>query len=99
MSTELIRAKYRRGLFLIPKHMHGGVTRYMESGVMPGGFLVTMLAGDPEKAFTYADLANQHLQSEWEKYLAEYLPADAHGSPEKVKAWMARGGLSAGETT
>lgn len=92
--AEDMRLCYEAGLHLIPKHMHGGVARYMEAGIRPGDFLLLLLRGEIERAEMSADGVNSFAMPEWRTFLADHLPLKAHGTPLAVEAWMAMGGLS-----
>lgn len=92
--AEDIRLCYEAGLHLIPKHMHGGVVRYMESGIRPGDFLFLMLRGELDRAKLSADPANLACWREWGTFLSDHLPLTCHNTPLKVDAWMVMKGLS-----
>lgn len=95
LSDPEIRMRIQDGLTLcrIPKHMHSGLTRYVERGVRPGDFLVLMLQGRIEHAAHFADPANMASMQSWETFLAQYMPDECHGDAIKVQAWLDRGGL------
>lgn len=92
--TEEMRLNYRRGLPLIPSHMHDGITRYMERGIRPGSFLLLMLRGELGAAKAHADPTNKACLPEWAVFFADHLPLKAYGTPLKVDAWIAMGGLA-----
>ena len=93
MTKDAIRARYVEGLDLLPRHKHGGVSRYMERGIRPGDFLLCMLQGRTDEAKMRADAENRAFEKEWGTFLSDYLPEDCHGTPLKVEAWMKMGGL------
>ena len=93
MIKDEIRTRYVEGLDILPRHMHGGISRYMERGVEPGGFLLKILQGRFSDAFVSADPENMAFEEEWSRFCSEFLPDDCHGSPLRVAAWMKMGGL------
>lgn len=94
MNKDQIRARYVEGLDTLPRHMHGGVSRYIERGIRPGDFLLCMLEGDMAGAQMRADPENRAFEKEWGVFLSDYVPIECHNTPEKVKAWMEHQGLS-----
>lgn len=94
MTKDEIRARYVEGLDMLPRHMHGGVSRYIERGIRPGSFLLCMLQGHMEEAKLRADPENRAFEKEWGVFLSDHLPPDCHNTPLKVSAWMEMGGLS-----
>lgn len=81
----------------LPAYMEAPARRYIENGINPGGFLTAVLCNDLVGAFARADSANHAHMHEWAKWLHNDIPAPAWGSPEKVKAWIERGGLAGKE--
>lgn len=95
MTHDAIRQRLQDGLTLhIPKHMHGGITRYVERGVRPGDFLLAFLQGHIEDAYQRADDINRAAWSGWENLGHDYLPIECHNTPAKVIAWMGHEGLA-----
>lgn len=72
---------------LIPEHMQGGVRRWIENGILPGGFLTCVLENDLKGALGRADMINRHRLFEIVEYFYSYAPALCWGSVEKVAAW------------
>lgn len=72
----------------IPGYMRGGLERYLVEGIEPGGFLMAVLENDFKGAVARADRTNQVYLVNYGQLLYNFLPRDAHGSPEKVKAWI-----------
>lgn len=80
---------------LIPDYMIGGLRRYIEHGIEPGGFLSAVLANDLRRACEKADIINQHALFNYVNFLYSYAPAGCWGSDENFKAWCKSGGLTA----
>lgn len=95
MTKHEIRVAYDAGLRLIPNHMRDGVTRYMEFGIEPGSFLLTLLqcGADSDEAWRLADMVNKSSINEWALFLEKHMPEMAWGSNLKVAAWKKMGGL------
>jgi hypothetical protein len=77
----------------VPEHMHDGLVMYLVEGRETGGFLKAVLSNDLVSAVRSADDANISCLPAYVSYLWNFAPALAWGSPAKVKAWIARGGL------
>lgn len=88
-------ADCREGLHLIPAHMHGAVSRYIEQGIPMGGFGTALFANDLMTAAAKADADNQAALFNWTVFIYNYCPSACHGSYEKVNNWQQIGGLSA----
>ena len=81
-------------LDMVPEHLRGGLTRYVEQGIRPGGGLLSILmdrrlsevlaACDDE---ALAGLRNVH------KFLFSYVPGICHGDAKRVYDWIDRGGI------
>jgi len=69
------------------RHMIPGISLYLEKGVPPGSFLMALLQNDLAGAVRTADHVNLVLMREWVLWLHNNLPAECHGSPERVEAW------------
>ena len=78
---------------LIPEYMVGGLRRYIEHGIRPGKFLEAVLSNNLYRAAVYGDETNVPLLGHYIKYLLNHASADCWGAPEKVEAWIAKGGL------
>ena len=73
---------------LIPKRMQGGLKRYIEEGVTPGGFLVAVLENNLKEAFGRADQENQLIIRNYVEFLYNFAPGACWGSVEKVTNWI-----------
>jgi hypothetical protein len=78
---------------LIPKHMVGGLRRWIEQGIVPGSFLSAVLRNDLRAACECADDVNRHRLFDYVKFLYCYPPAESWGSPENFESWRRKGGL------
>jgi hypothetical protein len=95
MRGEGIEMKeYEEGLRLLPEHMRQGVTLYIERGLpYMGDFLRAVMENNLTEAFGRADYINEAHMKDWVNFIYNYAPSQCHGSREKVKAWVERGGL------
>lgn len=69
-------------------HIKDSLERYLNHGIMPGGFLTAVLSNDLTGAFSHADHINYDLIGHIVKFLYNEFPIDAWGSPENVSAWV-----------
>ena len=74
----------------LPEHMREAVSRYLNDGTMPGGFLAAVLRNDLVRAVTLADDKNTAALFAWAMWLYNECPDDAWGSREKVREWSLR---------
>ncbi len=86
-------SSWTEGLETLPSYMIDGLMLYYTNGISPGSFLYAVLCNDLKGAFGAADETNRAHMFEWASFMYNHMPAQAQGSPEKVKAWMAHGGL------
>ena len=77
----------------IPGHMQSGAKLYIEYGILPGGFLTSILCNELKEASWQADNINKEAIPAYVEWLTHDIPADCQGSVEKVQAWADRGGL------
>jgi len=71
----------------VPEHLRPGLVRYFSDGVLLGGFLRAVLAGDTEDAIQRADPESLNGLFALTEFLRAYAPHVAWGSREKVLAW------------
>jgi hypothetical protein len=57
--------------------------------------VTAVLSNDLMGAIGRADAENQRALREYGVYLYSYAPGGCYGSPERVTAWMTRGGILA----
>lgn len=74
----------------IPPPMMAALTRYVEQGIRPGGFLTAVLENDLRMAVWRADPENLVNLPGIIHYLWYEAPGICHGSPAKVAQWIAR---------
>ena len=85
--------EWRQKLAKLPAHMHRGVSEYVAFGWPTGGFLTEVFSNRLIHAFRQADDENLKAMREWAAFVYWDVPASCQGSPEKVAAWQAQGGL------
>lgn len=79
---------------MIPDRMYDALLRYVNNGIAPGDFLTAVLNNDLKEACARADDENRQLIYEYVKFLYNQAPSGCWGSPECVRAWVKRGGLT-----
>ena len=82
---------------LVPEHLRGALNRYLTKGIRPGHFLTAVLENKLMEAMGLADENSRAGLFGLCQFLYCYTPGQCHGSPEKVLAWIAEGGLGAGK--
>ena len=83
--------------FKIPKRMWCGIQRYIEHGIIPGDFLVSVITNNLKEAFARADDENVHLIEDYLRLFYNHAPNTCWGSPEEMYAWNKRGGPNEGK--
>jgi hypothetical protein len=81
---------YTFNQFEIPDGMMGGITRFIEHGIIPGGFLQAVICNDLKEAVGRADLENMANLPAFVSYFYNEAPAICWGSKEKMLAWSKR---------
>lgn len=66
---------------------------YFERGIPQGSFFTAVLENDLRGAIGAADQYNRRLLFDWVAWLYWEAPSESWGSPEKVAAWIDKGGL------
>lgn len=75
-------------------YMVGAVQRYIEKGILPGGFLTSVLCNESlSHVVARADRENQRVLAEWVVFLTNDVPGQCWGNPELVDSWCRMGGL------
>ena len=82
----------------LPKHLQGGMKRYVEGGIGAGHFLTAVLSNDLFGAVSHADPKSLEALSDIVKWLYNEAPSTCWGSKERVQEWHGDS-LFRGETT
>lgn len=83
---------WQEAIILVPEHMRQGVTRYIESGIPGGNFMMAVFENDLIESVQRADWVNKQALPSWAEFLM-YAPSQCYGSPPIVDRWVKRGGL------
>lgn len=75
---------------LLPLSLHDGLVRYIEKGILPGHFLTAVLENNLLNAVQRADAGNRARLADIVKFLFNYVPNGAWGSPSAVERWSAK---------
>lgn len=83
------------------KEFHAGVREdtirtindFVKIGLPPGSFVQAVLENNLMESFGRADMGNRMALFEICEYVYNDIPSACHGSREKVKDWIERGGL------
>ena len=93
-ETGLRATLYHRG---VPPHLRDGLVHYVLVGCPVGGFLTVVLENDLMESFGRADGVSRAGLHNLLMWLSWDAPGNCHGSPEKVAAWIEKGGLGGSE--
>lgn len=74
----------------VPSHIRGGLIRFVDHGILPGGFLQAVLSNDLREACARADDENRPRLFEIVRWLHWEAPATSWGSREAMHAWAAK---------
>ncbi len=74
---------------IIPPHLEGGLTRYLEDGIPPGSFLEAVLSNDLKEACSRGDSESLAGLVDLVCWLYNHAPMNCWGSPERVRDWIA----------
>lgn len=66
----------------------GALQRYLDSGIMPGGFLTAVLENNLSESFGRADSFNTANMKDICGYIYNHFPSIAWGSRERVAAFV-----------
>ena len=80
----------------LPHHLQGGVKRYIEQGVPPGGFLTAVIENNLRLAVGHADHISLAALPQIVWFFHNESPGDCWGTPEKMKLWMKKRALELG---
>lgn len=84
----------RRGLEILPEHMHCGVILWIEQGVDGGSFQSAVMRNNLVEAYGAADHINLASMRQWAEFLYLYAPSGSWGSEKQINEWRKHRGLS-----
>ncbi len=91
MATEEDGEYHFQG-FRIPRRMMDGIRRYVDQGIPPGDFLQAVICNDLVAAVSRADDENIRNLPAFVGYFYNEVPGPCWGSPQKMEAWIEKGG-------
>lgn len=74
--------------FPIREDLLGALERYLNNGIMPGGFMTAVLENNLSEAFGRADSDNAANLKNIAGYVYNNIPSTAWGSKEKIGKWL-----------
>ncbi len=74
----------------VPAHTIGGIDRYVNQRIEPGGFLRAVFENNLSEAFGRADIENRESLFDIVAYIYNDCPSACWGSPERVQKWLDR---------
>ncbi len=78
----------------LPPHMWEGLRSYVMEGIEPGGFLQSIVKGDPwNRVLERADGENQLAIMAWARFMYNWVPLGAWGTKARYKAWVEQRGM------
>lgn len=83
----------------LPEHLRDGMRLYVESGIQPGGFLTAFMSNDLMGAMGRADEISRAGFFQIASFLYNDAPSNCHGSSNRVREWIAVGGLNGQRAT
>lgn len=72
----------------LPDHIVGGVTRYIEDGIKPGGFLCAVISNDLKGAVARADHINIQAIPNIVAWFYNNAPKECWGSEDNFNIWL-----------
>lgn len=66
----------------------GALERYLNNGIMPGGFLTAVLENNLVESLGRADEENSKNLKDIVRYMYNYFPSNAWGSREKIELYL-----------
>ncbi len=85
--------------FFIPVGMMGGLFRWIENGIVPGGFLKAVICNDLAEAVLRADDHNIRNLPAYVSFFHNEAPSNCYGSKASMEQWKMLGGLEGIEET
>jgi len=92
MTFEEFCEKYE--VETLPQHMWPALYRYICKGIPMGSFGSALMADELVGSFCCADEDNLRAMKAWASWLYSRCPRGAWGSEERMRAWIADGGLN-----
>ena len=77
----------------VPRHLIGGIVRYVLHGIQPGGFLTAVFSNDLKGAIARADEGSYAGLRGIVVFMHSAVPAGCQGSEEAFRKWTEIGGL------
>ena len=77
----------------IPAYTKEAIDLYVTDGILPGGFLTSVITNDLKGAFSRADDNNRAALESIVRYIMWEVPSDCQGAVDKVLAWTESGGI------
>ena len=71
----------------VPAHLAPGLNRWVQDGILPGGFLRAVLANDLAAAVCSGDPGSRAALVDVVLWLVEFAPPDCWGSAETMERW------------
>lgn len=71
----------------VPPHLVGGILRYLELGIKPGGFLCSVIENDLQGAVARSTEGLDELRPLCQ-FFYNFAPSDSWGSKDKRIAWQ-----------
>ena len=72
----------------LPRHLQGGVKRYIEQGVPPGDFLTAVITNNLHLAISHADSTSLAALPDIVRFFYNESPGGCWGTHEKMKKWI-----------
>jgi hypothetical protein len=73
---------------MVPGHLCGGLRRYVEEHIMPGGFLRSCLENNLMQAVSRADATSRASLRGITLFMYNELPSNCWGSSQIVQEWV-----------
>lgn len=88
-TPSIFESQLKESLLMsnVPMHIHGGIIRYIVSGIRPGDFLSAVICNDLRESFGRADEENRDALFYIVEWFYNHAPAPCWGSDEKMYQW------------
>ena len=77
----------------LPKHLRGGMRRWIERAITPGHFLQAVINNDFIEVVGGADHINIHRLRDIAEFMYNEAPLGCWRTEERIDAWIEKGGL------